>query len=237
MIKYYFWLSLTGILIVAQNAMAENVPPTLIKTEQDIIGPLALFLLIGYALIKLLKRTQSPIVNMISPSGAGLALLCFFLPWMEVSCVGQTKTISGADIGGEFWIVFIAALVALGAYLYFKNLNMLKTAQPIITLASLVGIGFLMYKLLKVNSGVDTGFGKLTLADFGFKPQIGIYGTVLGFLMSLLGSIELSNGISSKMVVSNKDIDNNTQHKFCTKCGQSVAIEYKACHNCGTLFK
>ncbi len=161
--------------------------------EQDIIGPICVILLIGYVVIKIMKKMQSPLLSFISPSGAGLALLCFFLPWMEVSCVGQTKSISGADIGGEFWVVFIAAMIVLGTYLYFSNIKMLSKAKPIIIVSSLVGIGFLAFKFWKVNSGIDTGFGKMTLSDIGFKLQLGGFGTIIGFIMALVGGMDLSD--------------------------------------------
>jgi hypothetical protein len=142
----------------------------------------------------------------ISPSGSALTLICFFLPWMEVSCVGQTKYISGADKGGDIWVVFAAAAIALGAFLYFYKIKKLSQAKPIIILASIVAIAFISYKCFQLSAGIDTGFGRIKPSDLGFKSQIqvGGFGTIIGLTMSLIGSFRLRDESYSPEYFANK---------------------------------
>ena len=48
----------------------------------------------------------------ISPAGALLVLICFFLPWVKVTCVGSEFSYSAADgeLGGILWLGFVAAI-------------------------------------------------------------------------------------------------------------------------------
>src|SRR3954469_3687436 len=55
----------------------------------------------------------------INVSAAIIVLVCFFLPWEQVSCAGATGNLSGMDLArhdhGSLWIVpvLMAALIAL----------------------------------------------------------------------------------------------------------------------------
>ena len=52
----------------------------------------------------------------ISPAGALLVLICFFLPWIKVTCVGADIDYSAADgeLGGILWVGFVAAIGIIG---------------------------------------------------------------------------------------------------------------------------
>jgi len=199
--RKYLCLVFVLVLYVAHNGYASNpggevagpANPTLILILN--LLPLLVMLGIGYCVVKMIKKNDK-IGKFMTPSGAGLALLCFFLPWAEVSCVGQTKTISGADLGGQFWIVFVVAAIALCSFFYFNNIKALSKAKPIIIIASIIGLGFLGFKIYQFDQGIDTGFGKIKLSDIGFNPQFGSIGTLLGFLMAFVGSFGLSDSPS-----------------------------------------
>jgi hypothetical protein len=54
----------------------------------------------------------------ISLSAALFGILCFFLPWVEVSCMGLRKTASGLQLASdanlpEVWLVLLAMLAAV----------------------------------------------------------------------------------------------------------------------------
>lgn len=141
------------------------------------------------------NASQKEKSRLVSPLGAVLALICFFMPWMKISCIGDPKYISGADIGGAFWIVFCSAALILLIFIYFDSKNNLNSAKILTVLASLVGLIFIAYKLISFLNGVDTGFGKIKPEDVGFKMQAGGLGTIFGLLLSLFGVINYnSNG-------------------------------------------
>jgi hypothetical protein len=56
----------------------------------------------------------------LTPAGAIIALICFFLPWVKVSYAGKVKNVSGAEVGGIFWLVLVSALAIIGA-LFLKT--------------------------------------------------------------------------------------------------------------------
>jgi apolipoprotein N-acyltransferase len=94
----------------------------------------------------------------LTPAGAAIALICFFLPWVEFSCGEMRKSISGAEIGGIFGVVFAAAALSLLAFFYFKNTDELPRAKPIVILCSLVALAILIYRYFGFKSGAKTAF-------------------------------------------------------------------------------
>jgi hypothetical protein len=93
-----------------------------------------------------------------APRGAvGLAafvLLCFFLPWMQVSCLGARDSVSGLDLarGGEraLWLIPIAMLLVLLAGLA----RFVWESRPAIFLfAGIVGGGLSAYLMYREHTG------------------------------------------------------------------------------------
>ncbi|NLI16991.1 MAG: hypothetical protein GX409_11960 [candidate division Zixibacteria bacterium] len=147
----------------------------------------------------------------LTPAGAGIALVCFFLPWVEFSCGEMKQSISGSEIGGIFWVVFAAAALCFLAFFYFKNSDEVERARPIIILGSLVGLGILLYKYFDFKSGAQTGLQGLSqlsqmqgfqsqfgaqaqLPQMGFHIKYGGIGTIIGFVLLLLGGLTLGGG-------------------------------------------
>jgi hypothetical protein len=147
----------------------------------------------------------------LTPAGAGIALVCFFLPWVEFSCGEMKQSISGSELGGIFWVVFGAAALCLLAFFYFKNSDEVERAKPIVILGSLVGLGILLYKYFDFKSGAQTGLqglsqlsqmsefqsqfgGQTQLPDMGFHIKYGGIGTIIGLALALLGGLTLGSG-------------------------------------------
>jgi hypothetical protein len=129
--------------------------------------------------------------DLISPAGAILALVCFFLPWGRFSCAGYSRRLSGAQIGGMFWIVFavavaIPAIVAVGILL-----RQHRRARQIVAACSLVGLAVVLVRHIEFVRGHETGFGRLHARDVGVQLHLGGAGTVLGLLIALAGSIRV----------------------------------------------
>lgn len=124
----------------------------------------------------------------VTPIGAAVAALCFFLPWVEFSCGGMRKTASGSELGGILWIVFLAALVILITFFYFRSQNQLSKSVKVIQSSSYIALIILAIRYLIFMSGEKTEMGTIRPQDIGFSIQFGAIGTLLGFLTSLIGS-------------------------------------------------
>lgn len=141
----------------------------------------------------------------LTPAGAGIALICFFLPWIEFSCGSMKGSISGAEIGGVIWVVFVAAVLSLLAFYYFRNYDELDRAKPVVILSALVAIAIMVNKYFNYKSGMGCCQGGMEqlgnipamkeilgestdIPNFDYNVKFGAYGTALGFLISLIGS-------------------------------------------------
>ncbi len=87
----------------------------------------------------------------ISLSAALFGALCFFLPWVEVSCMGVRKTASGLQLASdanlpEVWLVLLAMLAAVG--IVVLQIMSRKERNPLGKLLSLLTIGAGLLPLL-----------------------------------------------------------------------------------------
>ncbi len=115
----------------------------------------------------------------ISLVGAIISAICFFLPW--IGCEGGRRTPSGAEIGGELWVVFIAALVIIAAVFFFKQQKQIEKARPIVAVSSLVALAMLLYEYIKMTNDEFAQFIK-------FEIKFGSIGTLIGFVLALIGT-------------------------------------------------
>ena len=129
--------------------------------------------------------------DLISPGGAILALVCFFLPWGRFSCAGYSRRLSGAQLGGSFWIVFAAAAAIPAIVATGLVLRQHRRARRIVTACSLVGLAVALMRQIEFVRGHETGFGRLHARDVGVQLHLGGAGTVLGLLIALAGSIRI----------------------------------------------
>ncbi|MHB2153183.1 hypothetical protein ACX8XN_02150 [Calditrichota bacterium GD2] len=133
----------------------------------------------------------------ITPTGAVIAMIFFFMPWLKMSCMGRTQYASGADLGGVFWIIFAAAIFILLIFIYFKNQNQLEKAKPFVALSAVVSFLIILWKYVEISNGIKTEFGKITAKELGLSPQFGLFFTILGFIISLFGLIYFENESST----------------------------------------
>jgi len=143
-----------------------------------------------------------------SGSGAALVLVCFFLPWVTVSCEGQRiASLSGFDLaqgvaGGvnaqpALYLVIVAAILSLGvlAYTYQRNYSTTATAVTQLLLA-LIGFAPLLKVYLDLQSQSQRG------ALVSVDAQLGLWGTMLGLVMIAVGGaidlITMSPGIAPR---------------------------------------
>jgi len=137
----------------------------------------------------------------VGSSGAALAILCFFLPWMMVSCGGQTTEVNGWDlasgtvVGSGFAaqqiegqpILFLVLLAAFGvlalAYFAFKR----GSLTPVMDGYGLIALGAVPLLILFFQfSGV-----KDQAAQQGvyIEYQFGLWGIVIGYIAAIAGGV------------------------------------------------
>ena len=126
-----------------------------------------------------------------TPAGGIVALLCFFLPWVKFDCSGTTVTLSGFEIAkGQVnltTLALVAAVAIIGISLYMlKEKTPQKSRLPVL-ISSGIGLGCILFEFLRLNTGVDTGFGKISLKELEASFQFGVFGTIIGFILSIVG--------------------------------------------------
>jgi uncharacterized membrane protein/predicted amidophosphoribosyltransferase len=125
----------------------------------------------------------------ISPSAAAFVVICFFLPWVEWSCFGSSVPVSGAQLSNRdasFLVFPLAAIVTIAVYFIFKSQRRLWKARPYILVSSAFGLLFLFYKVSSIPSASVFGT-TISASDLGFKPQVGGFGTIIGFIIAMIG--------------------------------------------------
>ncbi len=145
--------------------------------------------------------TKSSKGHKIGSSGAALAILCFFMPWILVSCGGQSAKLSGWElaagttVGGGFSaqqipgkpILFLVLLAALGviafAYFAYKRGALTKIMDG----WGLIGLGALAILILfaSFSGAKEQGAQQGMYIDFEF----GLWGAVIGYLAAIVGGI------------------------------------------------
>lgn len=137
----------------------------------------------------------------VGSSGAALAILCFFMPWMLVSCGGQTAKISGwqlaagTTIGSGFSaqqmegkpILFLALLAAFGVIYLAYSAYKLGSLTPTMDGYGLIALGVLPLLILFISfSGVkDQAAQQGVYVEF----QFGLWGAVLGYIAAIAGGV------------------------------------------------
>jgi putative oxidoreductase len=113
------------------------------------------------------------------PAGGLMVIICFFLPWVRACDVDMSglQLATEKDMGEPIlWLIPIAGTFALVAYFLIKN-----KAALIGIISSIAGLLILLWKILVPVS-------KGELQELGASIQIGGIGTILGFILSLIGS-------------------------------------------------
>lgn len=144
--------------------------------------------------------------RLIGPAGAA-AILLFFLPWVSVSCQGQTAiSLSGWNLAaggqvssalgaipingdGVFFISWLAAIACavLGALVFARRLPARPAAIGAVA-AVAISVLILLIKLINPlggqgnTSGIDTSMIRI-------DPQIGLIGTLLAYVTIVVGAV------------------------------------------------
>jgi len=168
-------------------------------------------------------ETQNPISNNNNSSyasviGSTISVICFFAPW--IGCSG--REFSGADIGNDLWLIFASSLVSLLAFVFFKSQKKLSKAKVYIVVSSILGICLMLYEYINFQSS------KFHQA---FEIKWGSIGTLLGFFVTLAGTVYLVDEMPKEII---SKIGSN-ENIYCQQCGKKYTSEHigEFCDECG----
>ncbi len=126
----------------------------------------------------------------LTPAGAALIAICFFLPWIKMSCMG-TATYSGVDCGGVYWVLFGAGIAMFGSYFLLRHFKRLDLLPTIVSVSSVVSAAVIIYGVLSIAGGKRILLFRVGPDDVNLRLQIGAYGTLLGYLLTWAGIAQL----------------------------------------------
>lgn len=135
----------------------------------------------------------------LTPSGALMAAVCFFLPWGRFSCFGIERRASGAETGGWLWLVFACAVLAGAAVVVGHQLRRLELGRAAAFGAALLGLLFLIWQAIEFSSGIRTPLGRIRPSQAGIDPAFGLLGTVGGLLLALVGAVNVAPAIRRRV--------------------------------------
>lgn len=157
--------------------------------------------------------------SFITPGGAGIAAICFFMPW--VKACGQS--VSGAQMGGVFWVVFFAAVAIVGAFFFFRSQNEVEKTKPVAIIGSIISILILVVKYQEARKQLGG------MIDF----EIGAIGTVAGFAAAIIGVAFIE---SSKTNTARAYSSQRSQSSGPSYSAQTVAAAMTVCPNCSKAY-
>lgn len=137
------------------------------------------------------NSSRSSLLAWLSPAGSVIILVCFFLPWLEVSCSGKKIIGSGlyfAQKAAPLWLIpAFAVLVLLLFIWYWKGLSLTWFKILLMTLAAL-GILMLVFTYIAIEQKLS-GFVVRKITSHEIKS--GLIGTAIGFVLIILSALEV----------------------------------------------
>lgn len=175
---YYLLVGAIGLLsYLATLSLA--TPHGLPLVTAKIIADSVLFV-ISYFAQRYLVFARRPPAAFITPAGAGIAIICFFLPWLRVSCLRHFEFtgLEIAQLKSVYWLV-LAGEVAVVALWTLGKFRLLRRPALYVAAAALLPLVVIFAPVIRGerNRGLD------------LELRVGAYGTILGLSAALLGTI------------------------------------------------
>lgn len=188
----------------------------------------------------------------ISPAIFGIALFCFLLPWVDVSCQGvKVASFTGVQlvkgttieeaapfgakqqrkVKGEELALFALLSTVVGLILSLSH--KMQDKKMTLALVFVCGLGTAMLFLLRSKLQNDVfreGQGMLRL-EFG----VGYYLVMLSYL-SVIG-ISVYQMMEEKGKLSFQPLIKASHYKICTQCGSKNPSDSGFCSECGSKFE
>lgn len=124
-----------------------------------------------------MEQKEKDSKRFISPGGAGIAAICFFLPWFR-ACGQEISGLKLATSGDYLlWLTLVSAIAIIGGFIAFDRQIGLKKLKPLALVSAILGLLIMLFKLIQLKQeGGDM---------VGILP--GYVGSVLGFIVSIVG--------------------------------------------------
>lgn len=122
----------------------------------------------------------------LTPAGAAIAFISFFLPWIQISCLGRSSY-SGMDFGGMYWIVLLMSLIIFGAFFLLRKPKHVAWLKPVTIVATIIAWGVIIYGCIAIAGGKKILFFRLGPDSVHLKIHMGGYGTLLGYSLAIVG--------------------------------------------------
>lgn len=122
----------------------------------------------------------------LTPVGGALIAVCFFLPWIKISCLG-TNTYSGAEFGGVYWILFGTGILIVAAHAFLRLLKRPELMAKFVAFASIISAAVIIYGVLTIAGGKRILLVRVGPDDVNLRLQVGAYGTLLGYALAWIG--------------------------------------------------
>jgi len=189
------------------------------------------------------------IIKKLSPATFGIALICFLLPWVRISCQGERV----ASFSG---IQLVTGTAIEEPQMFGPKKERKVNGEPLAILAFLTaiagfGIGFLKGKKWRIGSAIASGVGIILLfmlksklnndilresenvlqVDYG----VGFYLTLIFFFFAILVNIYSINAEEGMSLPQIKGQD--VGYKFCSQCGAKIETGAFFCSECGHSLK
>lgn len=185
----------------------------------------------------------------ISSAIFGIALICFLLPWVNVSCQGQKvasftgiQLVTGTTIeepqifgpakkrkiNGETFAILAFLAVIAGCIFSFSK-GKIGSAAPVV--AGGIGVVLLFLLKSKIDGDVMKQTGGMLLVNYA----IGFYLTLI-LSLSGLGVNAYSVLQSKRLSLPRREV-RGIASNFCSQCGSKVELGAAFCSECGHSLK
>lgn len=198
--------------------------------------------------------------RVISPALFGIIIICFFLPWVNVSCqnykiasISGIQFVTGTSLeepqmfkqqfGAQNMsprpmkqekikpqLYVILSLICVIAGLVFSFVKW-KSGMLITSISGAAGFIFILLQKLKLeNELVQKSQGLIQL-----EYLLGFYLTLILFLLAVAINVYSLTQRESLVTIPNKKFS-KSQFKFCPECGTKNAASNVFCKECGVKF-
>jgi hypothetical protein len=137
------------------------------------------------------NSSRSSLVVWLSPAGAIVILICFFLPWLEVHCSGKKIIGSGfafAQKAAPLWLIPAFAILVLLLFVWHRKGLSLKWFKIFLVSLAAMGILMLVFTYISIEQKLS-GFIVRRITSHQIKN--GLIGTVVGFVLIVISAVSL----------------------------------------------
>jgi|GEM_PF-912316 len=169
-----------------------------------------------------MEQKEKDSKRLITPAGAGLAAIAFFLPWVR-ACGQDISAAQIANNGSEvLWLILIAAVAIVVAFFANDGKNNLKKIKPVVAIGAILSLSIMLIKYMQAK-------------DAGIQIRFGAIFAVIGFMASLFGMEFLEDTARAPSSVASDDSEKiglSAQY-VCNNCGSKVTVG-EVCPKCAS---